>query len=478
MTPTILCPKCGRKNPADAAFCCGCAKPLEQNLSGSVGPSIGDGATNNTGGRAGLEPASESTPPDTAQKAPPSEAPEPQTPSPEGQAAHRKTVKVQIKPGLNSGAQPRAPIKRTPYATLCDKFAGRPYLALLGSGEPPAGYPLRHCVISLGRGQDNLITIREDQISRAHALFAAVGRDFLVIDLRSRHGTFVNGRKLTQATLRRGDVIDVGGARLVYATVPGADVPWGYELCPLWSDAASQPDAAEPEGQEGQVHRGEVVGTAEADEKHGAQVVLRETADGRRVTSEGEPILIGRHEACLMQLEHAGVETFHAQLYWGDDGIHLRDLGSASGTLVQGAPIRDAVLQPGSEVSVGAAKLTMESFGDVAARCRQLATEHGQPRPLALTCVSGAAQGVSGVLPATDRRVVLGRSSKCDLYVHDTRVSTRHASLLARGDRIDIKDLGSHNGVHVNGKQVRSAKLNVGDVLLVGKSEFVVHYAV
>ena len=107
-----------------------------------------------------------------------------------------------------------------------------------------------------------------------------------------------------------------------------------------------------------------------------------------------------------------------------------------------------------------------------------MATEHGQPRPLALPCVSGAGQGVSGVLPAMDRRVVLGRSSKCELYVQDARVSTRHVSLLARGDRIAIKDLGSHNGLHVNGKKVQSAKLKAGDVLLVGKSEFVVHCAV
>jgi pSer/pThr/pTyr-binding forkhead associated (FHA) protein len=69
------------------------------------------------------------------------------------------------------------------------------------------------------------------------------------------------------------------------------------------------------------------------------------------------------------------------------------------------------------------------------------------------------------------RRVVMGRSRDCDIQLSDTNVSRRHAELRQEGASYWIVDLGSTNGLEVNGKRVKRAKLNDGDTITVGSTE-------
>jgi len=409
------------------------------------------------------------------------EKPEPPPPPKRKQPESRPTDARQIPKRKSKGharKYDRPAIKRQSYGTLQSKLPGRPFLALLDTGDPPQCYPLRHTLASIGRGPDNQITLRrDDRMSRTHTLFALIGRDFIAIDLGSRHGTFVNGRRVTQAHLRLGDVIDVGRTRIVFAVVPGADMLWGYELCPLLSGGrgASEKDATE------EPISGEIVATAADDDDEQdaiAQVVLHDLPSGKRVTSDGRPILIGGHEVCHLTPAGEGVATFHAQVYWGEHGIHVRDLGSESGTFVNNAPIDDVPLKTGDVVSVGNAKMEVGCHGDVEQRCRALAAEHDADRPWALTCVSGEVQGVSATLPVSDEPLTLGRGPKCDLCAKDSRISSKHVSLAVGEDAIKVKDLGSRNAIFVHGKKVRSATLGPGDPFSVGKPEFLVHYAI
>ena len=68
-------------------------------------------------------------------------------------------------------------------------------------------------------------------------------------------------------------------------------------------------------------------------------------------------------------------------------------------------------------------------------------------------------------------RVVIGRSRECDIQLSDTNVSRRHAELRQEGASYWIVDLGSTNGVEVNGKRVKRAKLSDGDTITVGSTE-------
>jgi hypothetical protein len=69
------------------------------------------------------------------------------------------------------------------------------------------------------------------------------------------------------------------------------------------------------------------------------------------------------------------------------------------------------------------------------------------------------------------RRVLLGRSRECDIQVEDPNVSRRHAELRQEGSSYWIVDLDSTNGVEVNGRRVKRAKLDAGDVVTVGSTE-------
>jgi ABC-type multidrug transport system ATPase subunit/ABC-type multidrug transport system permease subunit len=68
----------------------------------------------------------------------------------------------------------------------------------------------------VGRTSDNDLTIDHPLVSRHHAQFARSGSRWTVTDLRSTNGTYVNGRRVTgPEPLAIGDVVDVGGSRLV-----------------------------------------------------------------------------------------------------------------------------------------------------------------------------------------------------------------------------------------------------------------------
>jgi Protein of unknown function (DUF3662)/FHA domain len=69
------------------------------------------------------------------------------------------------------------------------------------------------------------------------------------------------------------------------------------------------------------------------------------------------------------------------------------------------------------------------------------------------------------------RRVLLGRSRECDIQVEDPNVSRRHAELRQEGSTYWIVDLDSTNGVELNGRRVKRAKLEPGDTFTVGSTD-------
>jgi hypothetical protein len=71
------------------------------------------------------------------------------------------------------------------------------------------------------------------------------------------------------------------------------------------------------------------------------------------------------------------------------------------------------------------------------------------------------------------RRVVIGRSKDCDIQLSDPNVSRRHAEVRQEGAAYWAVDLDSTNGMEVNGKRLKRAKLRPGDTITVGSTELV-----
>ncbi len=65
---------------------------------------------------------------------------------------------------------------------------------------------------------------------------------------------------------------------------------------------------------------------------------------------------------------------------------------------------------------------------------------------------------------------IAGRSSEVDLVLADDAVSRKHARFFANRGRMWVRDLGSRNGTHVNGKPVERACIRDGDRVAIGSS--------
>ena len=83
------------------------------------------------------------------------------------------------------------------------------------------------------------------------------------------------------------------------------------------------------------------------------------------------------------------------------------------------------------------------------------------------------------VLTLDGREIVLlpgvffvGRGEDADLRLEDPGVSRRHAAIRVTGDEAEVEDLGSRNGMLLNGRAVRGVEpLEPGDVLTIGEHE-------
>jgi hypothetical protein len=77
-------------------------------------------------------------------------------------------------------------------------------------------FPLEQPVINIGRRPDNQLVIDDARISRTHAQLRLVRGQYVIFDLDSSGGTWVNGKRVRQQPLRPGDVISLSGLPLVY----------------------------------------------------------------------------------------------------------------------------------------------------------------------------------------------------------------------------------------------------------------------
>lgn len=93
----------------------------------------------------------------------------------------------------------------------------RAYIEIRGSG-PPELFPLDRDRITIGRGDENDVALRDDRlVSNVHAVVESYGASFTVRDLGSSNGTYVNGHRLVgERVLRRGDEVRVGRTQIVY----------------------------------------------------------------------------------------------------------------------------------------------------------------------------------------------------------------------------------------------------------------------
>jgi pSer/pThr/pTyr-binding forkhead associated (FHA) protein len=160
-----FCTRCGHENPADARFCANCGAPLQATAAGAESTS--------TISLAGIEAL---------------EGERAEALSPADQAAVDA-----LPPGSALLIVQRGP----------------------GSGSR---FLLDKDVTTAGRHPDSDIFLDDVTVSRRHAEFRRMDGGFLVRDVGSLNGTYVNRDRIDEAVLSGGDEVQIGKYRLVYFT--------------------------------------------------------------------------------------------------------------------------------------------------------------------------------------------------------------------------------------------------------------------
>jgi hypothetical protein len=121
---------------------------------------------------------------------------------------------------------PAATVLHTPAAAATADAADEhtfllaPAALIIGPDEPsPQEYRLA-AVNYLGRSDDSHLQIARPGVSRRHAVIMAAGGAFVIQDLGSQNGVFVDGERISEHTLKDGEQIVIGDRTMLYRT------PW------------------------------------------------------------------------------------------------------------------------------------------------------------------------------------------------------------------------------------------------------------
>ncbi|MFE6173634.1 FHA domain-containing protein [Streptomyces sp. NPDC056464] len=246
--------------------------------------------------------------------------------------------------------------------------------------------------------------------------------------------------------------------------------------------------------------------------------------NGRTWTLDpSRPYTLGRDPQGDIVLDDARVSWRHATISWSGRSWVIEDQGSTNGTFVQGQRIHHLEIGPGTAVHLGNA--TDGPRLDLSGTAASVATPQAQPQQqpyAAQGAQAGWAQqapaqqapqqqpqqagwqqpqqgahipqqqgpgGGAGAPPvygdrspttfhqfSIGRVMRIGRALENELVVSDLQVSRHHAEFHSTPDgRMEIRDLGSHNGTYVNGQPIAkggSQLLGPADIVGVGHSTF------
>jgi pSer/pThr/pTyr-binding forkhead associated (FHA) protein len=68
--------------------------------------------------------------------------------------------------------------------------------------------------------------------------------------------------------------------------------------------------------------------------------------------------------------------------------------------------------------------------------------------------------------------LLLGRHQECDIQIPSRKISRRHCCIAQINDHLLIRDLGSTNGIRINGEKVLEGQLKPGDELTIGNFRY------
>ena len=177
--------------------------------------------------------------------------------------------------------------------------------------------------------------------------------------------------------------------------------------------------------------------------------------------------IVGSRAECAGHLDDSSVAPDHAVINAHRGKYALSDLGSRTGTWVNGKLEAGAVLKDGSRISIGTSELFYTKVG--AAEGGD-ADGGGEPGDGVLLVRSGPSMGRSFQVGRGDM-LIGSRPGDSGAQIDDPSISQHHALLRRLTKVIRLYDLGSTNGTKVDDVELHGVALQNGDILKFGNVE-------
>ena len=180
---------------------------------------------------------------------------------------------------------------------------------------------------------------------------------------------------------------------------------------------------------------------------------------------------IGRDPRSGIAIDDPSVSHVHAQISRHGEDLYVRDLGSQTGTWVNGKPVSvPHRLRDGDRLRFGNIEVVFRAPGGRKATAVP-ESSHGERKPH-LEVRSGHGLGLSFLL--AQPQITIGRNPECVIRLDDYSVAWNHGLLREHGGRWWIQDLGQSEGIGRNGQRLtprQDVMLEENDVLRFGEAQ-------
>ncbi len=119
--------------------------------------------------------------------------------------------------------QRRTSLDKSPGSSYRLDHFPMPHLIVHEPGQAPIAITLS-AALGAGRDSQSDLPLIHHQVSRNHVRFEPDGDGWIVRDLGSANGTFVNGVRIDGTRLKHGDTLDIGPVKLVFQDQDGAEI--------------------------------------------------------------------------------------------------------------------------------------------------------------------------------------------------------------------------------------------------------------
>jgi len=309
--------------------------------------------------------------------------------------------------------------------------------------------PLLAEVVHIGREleySDIPLPSELKSISRRHCEIRRKDGVYVLTDLNSSNGVFVNGQKVDTIELKDGDEIRIGKAENKQEVV--IRIQLGTEFTRSFTTAE-------------QMTLSHFVGLIDTTPVNDPYLILRFPKGQIKYFSIREDIVsVGRSTSVTISLPYRFVSGRHFELRQLGNDFNIVDLQSTNGTLLNNEALpphkttplhTNAIIRIGDEASGNSVGFTFIN-------------PHEKEAPQDGFMMASPKISVERSKPTT-----IGRTPEADMRLDAPDVSRRHASLQMIGGQFVLEDLDSANGTFVNKKRIKSTILQNGDLIEIGK---------